>query len=282
MIDAKIKCVAPWAGGKRTLAPKIVDLLGPHDSYFEPFVGGCSILPQKPVCPGTNYSRSEFLNDANPKIHNVLTCVRDFPNQIEYSLEGIEFTREHFDSVKCAKLLSDLGPGAAAKQLALWWMGANGFAGTTKEGWFAQRHTKTGGDPAKRWQSFKESIPALSARLKGTVITNADWVDFLSLPSDTPNTAIYCDPPYLSKTFKYEFDFVAVEHERLAVILNEFRESRIVVSYRIANSEEDEYLTRLYSPNRWRKIEANVSKNMASASGTAKRNTEVLLVNDGH
>lgn len=68
---APIKCVAPWAGGKRTLAPRIVELLGEHDTYVEPFVGGCSILPQK------RRSRSEYLNDANPAVVNVLRCVRN-------------------------------------------------------------------------------------------------------------------------------------------------------------------------------------------------------------
>lgn len=68
---APIKCVAPWAGGKRTLAPRIVELLGEHDTYVEPFVGGCAILPAKPR------AAVEIINDANPAVVNVLRAMRD-------------------------------------------------------------------------------------------------------------------------------------------------------------------------------------------------------------
>ena len=35
----QIKALAPWFGGKRTLAPRIVAELGPHRAYWEPFCG---------------------------------------------------------------------------------------------------------------------------------------------------------------------------------------------------------------------------------------------------
>ena len=37
-MKAEITAIAPWFGGKRTLAPKIVQQLGKHTQYFEPFV----------------------------------------------------------------------------------------------------------------------------------------------------------------------------------------------------------------------------------------------------
>lgn len=40
----EIKAIAPWFGGKRTLAPDIVKLLGDHTQYFEPFCGSMSVL----------------------------------------------------------------------------------------------------------------------------------------------------------------------------------------------------------------------------------------------
>jgi site-specific DNA-adenine methylase len=38
----KIKAIAPWYGSKRTLAPRIINQLGPHTTYVEPpaLVGG--------------------------------------------------------------------------------------------------------------------------------------------------------------------------------------------------------------------------------------------------
>ncbi|KKK94504.1 hypothetical protein LCGC14_2682220 [marine sediment metagenome] len=44
----KIKAIAPWFGGKRNLAPKIVDALGDHRVYWEPFCGSMAVLMAKP------------------------------------------------------------------------------------------------------------------------------------------------------------------------------------------------------------------------------------------
>ena len=44
----KIKAIAPWFGGKRTMAPDIVEQLGPHTQYFEPFCGSMDVYRQVP------------------------------------------------------------------------------------------------------------------------------------------------------------------------------------------------------------------------------------------
>lgn len=43
----RIKAIAPWFGGKRTLAPEIVRELGEHTQYFEPFCGSMAVLLAK-------------------------------------------------------------------------------------------------------------------------------------------------------------------------------------------------------------------------------------------
>lgn len=45
----KITALAPWYGSKRTLAPRIVEQLGEHRAYWEPFCGSCAVLFAKPV-----------------------------------------------------------------------------------------------------------------------------------------------------------------------------------------------------------------------------------------
>ena len=44
----KITAIAPYFGGKRNLAPRIVAEFGPHRAYWEPFVGSCAVLFAKP------------------------------------------------------------------------------------------------------------------------------------------------------------------------------------------------------------------------------------------
>jgi len=48
--EMKIKAIAPWFGGKRNLAPKIIQLLGKHRVYWEPFCGSCAVLLAKEPC----------------------------------------------------------------------------------------------------------------------------------------------------------------------------------------------------------------------------------------
>ncbi len=47
MKDAPIKAIAPWFGGKRTLAGLILEQLGDHKQYFEPFCGSMAVLMAK-------------------------------------------------------------------------------------------------------------------------------------------------------------------------------------------------------------------------------------------
>ena len=278
-LPLKIKCVAPFAGGKRRLAPRIVELLGPHDTYIEPFVGGCSILPVKPRAD------RERLFDANRDVVTVLNFLAGNCGStwVIESLKARPFGRATFDDAvrQLAVPPADCPSGFRALALLVaWWQGPGGIAGTSRRPWFAQRHTKTGGDPAKRWESFVRSVPALSARLQGVEVTHADGLGLIEhAPWDRPGTAIYCDPPYLSKSFRYAVDFGEGDHARLAAALNRMGNARVVVSYYDDPADPD-WLATLYPPSRWRRIDVEGPKNMSAARGKTARAVEVLLVND--
>src|SRR5262245_10433332 len=61
----KVKAIAPWFGGKRTMAPAIVEQLGSHAQYFEPFCGSMAVLfAKKPA-------RNETVNDLHGDLINL-------------------------------------------------------------------------------------------------------------------------------------------------------------------------------------------------------------------
>lgn len=64
-MEAKIKAIAPWFGGKRTLAPKVVEQLGKHTQYFEPFCGSMAVLFAKEP------SQKETVNDLHADLVNL-------------------------------------------------------------------------------------------------------------------------------------------------------------------------------------------------------------------
>ena len=66
----KIKALAPWFGAKRNLAPRIVELLGKHSTYWEPFCGSMAVLLAKPACV------MECVNDLHGDLINLARVIQ--------------------------------------------------------------------------------------------------------------------------------------------------------------------------------------------------------------
>jgi DNA adenine methylase len=160
------------------------------------------------------------------------------------------------------------------------WLGRNGVAGTANYNYaFCVRYTANGGHAAKRWRSVVESIPAWQWRLMNVTILNRDAFEVLGRIEDAKGTAVYIDPPYVTKGAKYVHDFEAADHERLAAALACFEKSRVVVSY-----YDHPIVRELYRG--WEAVEVDVAKAMAnqvanqgSRGKKDKRAKELLLVN---
>lgn len=104
----KVKSIAPWFGGKRTLAPAIVEQLGEHTQYFEPFCGSMAVLMAKEP------SQKETVND----LHGGLICLArvladEFAAPQLY--DRLSKTLMSEDLLKCARsMLGELEPP--------WWL----------------------------------------------------------------------------------------------------------------------------------------------------------------
>lgn len=273
-----ISAVAPWAGSKRTLAPEIVKELGPHDAYFEPFCGSMAVLLAKPPC------RHEVVNDLNRDIVNVAVVLQTRPLAAEL-LARLHFTvaaeELHRDSRErtLEPFRGRLGDvDRAYHAMVTWWLGRNGVAGTRKTRTaFCARFTKKGGSGGVRFRTLVSSVPAFALRLERVDVLNRDGMGVLAAADDAAGTAIYCDPPYLTKALQYEHDFAAADHERLAAAAARFRRARVVVSY-----YPHPRLAELYPAERWRRVEHRVQKNLANTCSRKPGPTaaaEVLIVN---
>ena len=63
--------LAPWFGGKRTLAPQIVAAMGDHKVYWELFSGSMAVLMGKPTV------KMETVNDLHGDLINLARVVQD-------------------------------------------------------------------------------------------------------------------------------------------------------------------------------------------------------------
>lgn len=279
--DMKIKALAPWFGGKRNLAPQIVELLGPHRVYWEPFCGSMAVLMAKPPCV------METVNDLHAGLINLAKVIQDtkLGPQLYRRLRRTLMHEQLFK--EAAAQYKQQGHYAKASSPDLdrayyWficsWNGRNGVAGTQSynQG-FCLRFTARGGHAGRRWQSVVSSIPAWRRRLMNVTILQRDAFELLEKIDDAPGTAIYIDPPYLKKGAKYIHDFEDGDHERLAELLHRFTSARVVVSY-----YDHPKLAELYPD--WQRHEIVVTKSLDNQNRRDKENkgvrvVEVLLVN---
>lgn len=285
----KVSALAPWFGSKRTLAAKIVDLLGPHRAYFEPFCGSMAVLLSKPAC---SFETVCDLHRDLTSLAWVIAHPRLGP-QLYRRLRRTFFSEELFDDCKdriedhpLADAPTDLDGREANAILeraycyfVLCWMGRSGVLGTARSyNVFTIRYTANGGNSAIRFASAVESLPSWRRRLRSVTILRRSGLDVLEKVPDESGYAVYADPPYFVKNAQYEHDFNDADHRRLALLLSSFERTRIVVSY-----YEHPLLSEFYPPDRWTKIDCSRAKHLSiqgRRGAEIKEAPEVLLVNE--
>lgn len=280
----KITAISPWYGSKRTLAPRIVQLLGEHKMYYEPFCGSMAVLLEKPAC---NY---ETVCDLHGDLINLARVLADPTKAVQLydRLTSTLFSEELF--LWCRQILNTKQDEREPVEWA-WaffvfsWAGRNGVSGSTRMSFsLAVRWTPNGGSATTRFRSAIESIPAWHDRLRNIVILQRTAWDVIPKIPDEPGIAVYCDPPYLLNTRGkgdadggYRHDFSGIDHRTLARELNRFTKTRVVLSY-----YADKWLEELYPAAAWNHLDATMTKNIAVQNKRGAKPgvaPEVLIVN---
>lgn len=279
----KIGALAPWFGGKRTLAPEIIRELGPHSSFWEPMVGGFALILNKPR------ASHETVNDLHGDVINLARVVQDDDagpwlfERLQRTVLAEPFLAECDWQVRYSEPPDTVDPGRAYAFFVSSWGGRNGECGLEKSErgrTVAVRWSASGGAAGVRFKAAVDSIPAWWERLRSVLILRRDAFEVIEQIKDDAKTAIYLDPPYLEKSDRYLHDFennggnglMPDDHQRLADSLSRFRRARVVVSY-YAHPR----LAALYPG--WTVIDCSRAKNLSGQSGGASVAPEVLIVN---
>lgn len=321
---AKIGALLPYFAASRTLSEQIVPMMFPEglprpEVYYEPFCGSFAVGFG---VPASRRAKLEIANDVYGLLINLARVVAS--NHWSALTEQVERTIWHEDlihqginalSFVCQTLengcedLGELCPeellqGSALHevhvQMAYWllvveWIGRNGLAGTDfRKRTASVRYTNTGGNPATRWRSVGESLPAWHERLRDVVFTRRDALPVLEELRDEAGLVVYADPPYLAEGEKYLhgwarprietargdllWDASASEpltkHKELAEILSRYTRARVFVSYKAHADLEWMYPTGMG----WRCVRLR-AKRSNGAIGERKDGDEVLLLN---
>lgn len=190
-----MKSPLKWVGSKNRIMPTLATYLPTGSRLVEPFAGSCSVMMN------TEYS-GYVLGDSNPDLIN-------FINQAKGNVETlIEYSKYLFDTKNSSAdyyhVRSDFN--AAKKQdvekaamfLYLNRYGYNGLCRYNKKGEYNVPY-------GKRVNAYfpGEELIAMSDRLRGCIVMEADWLT--TLQQVRPGDVVYIDPPYIpiSKTANF-------------------------------------------------------------------------------
>jgi DNA adenine methylase len=241
------------------MAPLIVQELGTHTAYYEPFAGSMAVLLAKPE------SSQETVNDLhNDLINLAMVVASDRAVDLYERLARTLFAGPLFDAAKddLDRTIADPPENPAdvddshVDRAYLYffvsWAGRNGLGGNvdaTTSASLSVRYT-IGGTGSRRFANVVDLIPAWHKRLRAVTILHRDALDLIERIDDSGgpgDNALYVDPPYLADSRasgNYLHDFHKdADHIRLAEALRRFdpATTRVVVSY-----YADESLAELY------------------------------------
>lgn len=256
-----------YHGGKFRVAPWVLSLMPPHQSYVEPYGGGGSILLRKPRV------RNEVYNDLDRRVVNFFRVLRDPASAAElqrrvaltpYARAEFEWSYElPTDPIDDAhklvvKAFQGHGSDSATRPVR------TGFRARTS----AERCT-----PAVEWANWPEQIPAFTRRLQGVLIENAPAIEVIQR-QDQLGALHYVDPPYVHSTrssrqgrggMGYAHEMKDADHRELAAVLRGVRGMVMLSGYRSALYDE------LYGD--WARFEHKAAADMGQAR------TECLWLN---
>jgi DNA adenine methylase len=177
---------APWIGGKRNLAKRMVARIGavPHATYAEVFVGMGGVFFRRDTKP-----RAEVINDWSEDVATFFRVVQRHYVPFMEMLRWQVTSRAGFEKLRAMPPDSLTDMERSARFLYLQRLA---FGGKVRGRGF-------GVDPRSpgRFDMTKIApmIEAVHERLSSVVIERLPWADFV-VRYDRPGTLFYLDPPY--------------------------------------------------------------------------------------
>lgn len=202
--------LAPWLGGKRQLAKRLIDRFRqiPHLCYAEPFIGMGGVFLRRPY-----RSPVEAVNDRSDDVANLFRWVQRHPQALIDELGFRLSSRSDFLRIAGQDPTNLTELERAARFLYLQYNCFGGKPGTRSFGRSAV--CKSGWTPSRIYPLLRK----VHRRLEGVYIEGLPYERFVEL-YDRPDTLFYLDPPYWGCEDYYGRNlFERADFERLAEIL---------------------------------------------------------------
>ena len=260
--------ILKWAGGKRDLVPRIVELLPPKWSrYLEPFAGGLALFWRLSDVLG---DQRPIVADANPELVNLYTVIRDDLGALVEGLGKLEGTPATFEILRKLDPLRLRPAHRAARTVYLNRWCYNGLYRVNKAGGFNV--------PRGSYDEVElvdvDALEAASRALQGAHIWAGDFAP--SLAHARAGDLVYLDPPYDAGFVGYTAEgFSAADQARLATFVGDLTGRGVYV---VASNADTPLIRRLYSGMEIHEVRARRS---ISRTGDRTPARELLIRNFG-
>jgi DNA adenine methylase len=254
-----------WHGGKHYLAKRIIEQFPDHHTYVEPFGGAASVLLNKEPSPVEVYC------DLDERITRLFRVIRDHGAEFQRRLSLTPYSEVEFSR---ARDVSDDEIEMARRDFVGWRQSLGGRGESFS--FTLHRVRRQMADVVSGYLSaIDEQLPLIIERLRTVQIVSRPATETIS-KWDSPETLIYCDPPYLHSTREqnsrdvYGYEMTETEHRALAECLQTCQ-SKVVLSG---------YPSLLYDGlySDWRRVTMDIA-NHAAGGKNKKRKTECLWIN---
>ncbi|MBO6759225.1 MAG: DNA adenine methylase [Roseibium sp.] len=218
--SAGISPIAPWIGGKRNLAKRLVKLISAvdHDLYAEAFVGMAGVFLRRRYAP-----KAEVINDYSGDVANLFRILQRHYPQFLDCLKFQVTSRSEFERLSRTDptTLTDLERAARFLYLQ-----RTAFGGKVTGQTFGVSNEREG---RFNLTTLAPMLEQVHERLAGVVIENLSYQDFIPR-YDRPGALIYCDPPYFGCEEDYGKGlFDRADFERLADLMRA-AEGKVILS----------------------------------------------------
>jgi DNA adenine methylase len=202
-----LKGIAPYVGGKRVLASRLVDIIDriPHETYAEPFVGMGGVFFRRQRVP-----KAEVVNDLSGDVATLFRVLQRHYLAFVEMLRWQLTTRAEFERLVATDPDNAHRSGAGGAVLL---SADHGIRGKVAGRNFGVTPDEPGSFDVTR---LVPRLEAYHTRLAGVVIERLPYADFIAR-YDRPGTLFYLDPPYFGSEHYYGKDaFGREDFARLA------------------------------------------------------------------
>ncbi len=270
------KPVVKWAGGKRQLIDKLLELMPKsYNNYFEPFIGGGALLFE--LMP-----HNATINDINQDLLSIYRCLGD-ENNFNLMIKDLEeheknHSEEHYYEVR------EIDRKPEFEDLPIWQRASrtiylnkscfNGLYRVNRNGYFNVPSGKK-----KKVQTYdKENIIKLHDYFMNEDITILEGDFVKAVEKAKPGDFVYFDPPYDpfddkdSFTSYTKFNFSKEDQRRLADLFKELSNKGVYV---MLSNHNTKYINELYNGFNINVVNA---KRMINADSSGRGCVEEVII----